>query len=201
MRKIRESILVEGRYDVNKLKQIVDTQVIETSGFGIFHDAEKRALLKRIAETRGLIILTDSDRAGFLIRNHLRGMLPKEQVKHAYIPQIEGKEKRKAAPSKEGLLGVEGMRPEDILIALERAGATFEDGEVSCNNAGFSKAEFYEFGLSGKPDSAQLRSAVLKELNLPLEMTANAMLEAVNLIISREEFLDILARVCLVDFT
>ena len=192
MRKIRESILVEGKYDVNKLKQIVDTQVIATSGFGIFRDAEKRALLKRIAETRGLIVLTDSDHAGFLIRNHLRGMLPKEQVKHAYIPQIEGKEKRKAVPSKEGLLGVEGMSPADILTALERAGATFEDEEVSCQNAGFTKAEFYEFGLSGKPDSATLRSAVLKELNLPVGMTANAMLEAINLIVSREEFLKVM---------
>ncbi len=201
MRKIRESILVEGRYDVNKLKQIVDTQVIETSGFRIFRDAEKRALLKRIAETRGLIVLTDSDRAGFLIRNHLRGMLPKECVKHAYIPQIAGKEKRKTTPSKEGLLGVEGMRAEDILIALERAGATFEDGETHSQNAGFTKSEFYEYGLSGKADSAALRAAVLKGLNLPLGMTANAMLEAVNLIVTREEFLAVLKQVSKCDFT
>jgi ribonuclease M5 len=99
MRRIRESILVEGRYDVNKLKQIVDTQIIETAGFGIFKNEEKRALLKKIAAKRGIIVLTDSDGAGFLIRNHLRGILPKEQVKHAYIPQIEGKEKRKDKPS------------------------------------------------------------------------------------------------------
>lgn len=194
MKKIRESILVEGKYDVHKIKQIVDTQVLQTSGFGIFRDAEKRALLKRIAETRGLIILTDSDSAGFLIRNHLRGILPRECLKHAYIPQIKGKERRKDQPSKEGLLGVEGMCESDILLALERAGATFEDSWTSKQPTGFTKAEFYEFGLSGKPDSAMLRSAVLKELNLPVGMTANAMLEAVNLIVSREEFLKVLER-------
>lgn len=193
MKKIRESILVEGKYDVHKLKQIVDTQVLQTSGFGIFRDAEKRALLKRIAETRGLIVLTDSDSAGFLIRNHLRGILPKECLKHAYIPQIKGKERRKDQPSKEGLLGVEGMCESDILHALERAGATFEDSEASnCHHAGFTKTDFYEFGLSGKAESAALRAEMLRALHLPTGMTANAMLEAVNLIVSREEFLQVL---------
>lgn len=197
MKKIRESILVEGRYDVNKLKQIVDTQVIETSGFGIFRNEEKRALLRKIAEKRGLIILTDSDRAGFLIRNHLRGMLPKEQVKHAYIPQIEGKERRKTQASKEGLLGVEGMKEEEILSALKRAGATFEDCAVQSENAGFTKADFYEFGLSGHEDSAARRENILKQLGLPKAMTANAMIEAVNLIVTRKEFLTLLEK----DFT
>ncbi len=197
MKKIRESILVEGRYDVNKLKQIVDTQVIETSGFGIFRNEEKRALLRKIAEKRGLIILTDSDHAGFLIRNHLRGMLPKEQVKHAYIPQIEGKERRKTQASKEGLLGVEGMKDEEILSALKRAGATFEDYAERPENAGFTKVDFYEFGLSGREDSAARREIVLKRLGLPKAMTANAMLEAINLIVTREEFLTLLEK----DFT
>ncbi len=197
MRRIRESILVEGRYDVNKLKQIVDTQIIETAGFGIFKNEEKRALLRKIAKKRGIIVLTDSDGAGFLIRNHLRGILPKEQVKHAYIPQVEGKERRKDKPSKQGLLGVEGMEPSVILKALERAGATFLDEMDSTDRgAGFTKAEFYALGLSGGEDSAARREAVLRALELPSGMTANAMLEAVNLMFTREEFLQI---VC--DFT
>lgn len=189
MRRIRESILVEGRYDVNKLKQIVDTQIIETAGFGIFKNEEKRALLRKIAAKRGIIILTDSDGAGFLIRNHLRGILPKELVKHAYIPQIEGKEKRKDKPSKQGLLGVEGMDPAVIIQALERAGATFldEDGPNG-ETAGFTKVDFYELGLSGREDSAARREAMLRALDLPSGMTANAMLEAVNLMFGREEF-------------
>jgi len=192
MRRIRESILVEGRYDVNKLKQIVDTQVIETAGFGIFKNEEKRTLLKKIAAKRGIIVLTDSDGAGFLIRNHLRGILPKEQVKHAYIPQLEGKEKRKDKPSKQGLLGVEGMEPSVIINALERAGATFlDEAETADRGAGFTKAEFFVLGLSGGADSAARREAVLKALDLPVGMTANAMLEAVNLMFSREEFLQI----------
>ena len=190
MRRIRESILVEGRYDVNKLKQIVDTQIIETAGFGIFKNEEKRALLKKIAAKRGIIVLTDSDGAGFLIRNHLRGILPKEQVKHAYIPQIEGKEKRKDKPSKQGLLGVEGMDPMVIIQTLERAGATFlDEGESSGETAGFTKVDFFELGLSGRDDSATRREAMLRALGLPSGMTANAMLEAVNLMFSREEFL------------
>lgn len=201
MRKIRESILVEGRYDVNKLKQIVDTQVLETAGFGIFRDAEKRALLRKIAETRGLIVLTDSDGAGFLIRNHLRGILPKEHIKHAYIPQIAGKERRKEKASKEGLLGVEGMRDEEILRALERAGATFEDGENRSDTAGFTKADFYAFGLSGRADSSARREDLLVRLGLPKSMTANAMLEAVNLIVSRETFIGLLETMPWCDFT
>ncbi|MBQ3054827.1 MAG: DUF4093 domain-containing protein [Oscillospiraceae bacterium] len=197
MRRIRESILVEGRYDVNKLKQIVDTQVIETSGFGIFKNQEKRALLRKIASVRGLIVLTDSDGAGFLIRNHLRGILPKDQVKHAYIPQVEGKEKRKEKASKQGLLGVEGMEPSVILCALERAGATFLDETAPVERgAGFTKAEFFALGLSGGVDSAAKREAVLKALDLPSGMTANAMLEAVNLMFTRDEFLKIVG-----DFT
>ena len=127
MIKIKEVIVVEGRYDKNKLAQIVDTTIIETSGFGIFNNSEKRALLKKLCESRGVVVLTDSDGAGFVIRNHLCGILPKEKVIHAYIPQIEGKEKRKTQASKEGLLGGEGGNDDVIRDALKRAGVTFLD--------------------------------------------------------------------------
>ena len=188
MRKIREVIVVEGRYDKNALKQVVDATVVETGGFGVFRDGEKVALLRRLARERGLILLTDSDGAGFVIRNHLRGIFPKEQVKQAYIPDIYGKERRKAAPGKEGKLGVEGMSPQILLQALERAGATFEDGESAERGRPITKADLYELHLTGWPDSAARRAALLKQLALPERMTANALLEALNILYRREEF-------------
>lgn len=124
MRKIKEVIVVEGRYDKNTLAQVVDATVVELGGFAVFHDAEKLALLRRLAESRGLILLTDSDGAGFVIRNHLKGALPRDKVKQAYIPDIAGKEKRKRRPGKEGKLGVEGMDPATLLSVLRRCGAT-----------------------------------------------------------------------------
>ena len=130
MVKIREVIVVEGRYDKNTLSQVVDATILETKGFGIFKDKAQLRLLRRAAQARGLIVLTDSDGAGFVIRNYLRGVLPPERVKHAYIPDVPGKERRKAAPGKEGKLGVEGMSPELLLEALRRAGATVE-GETA----------------------------------------------------------------------
>ena len=125
MRKIREVIVVEGRYDKNALRQVVDATVIPLGGFAVFNDREKLAFLRRLGQERGLILLTDSDGAGFVIRNYLKGALPKEMVKQAYIPDIAGKERRKRRPGKEGKLGVEGMKPQILLEALERAGATF----------------------------------------------------------------------------
>lgn len=186
MRRIREVIVVEGRYDKNALKQVVDATVIETGGFGVFNDRERLALLRRLAKERGLIVLTDSDGAGFVIRNFLKGTIPKHRVKHAYIPDIYGKERRKAAPGKEGKLGVEGMKPQVLLTALERAGATFEE-EYTIPRAAVSKADLYALGLTGTPDSAARRSALLKKLGLPERMTTNAMLEALNLLYNREE--------------
>ena len=188
MTRIQETILVEGRYDANKLRQIVETQVLETSGFGIFKNAEKRVLLQKIAAARGIVVLTDSDSAGFVIRNHLRGILPREQVKHAYIPQIAGKEKRKLHASKEGLLGVEGISDALILDALRRAGATFLDETVQKDCGKLNKTDFYTMGLSGGTKSKELRVEMLRALGLPVQMSANAMLEAVNLLFSREEF-------------
>jgi ribonuclease M5 len=186
MVKIREAIVVEGRYDKNTLSQIVDAPILETSGFGIFKDKKQLALLRRVAESRGLIVFTDSDGAGFVIRNHLKSVIPAKFLKHAYIPDIYGKEKRKAAPGKEGKLGVEGMRPEIILDALRKAGATIE-GEESKSRNQITKQDLMELGLSGGADSSAKRLKLLKKLDLPEHMSANAMLQALNLLYSLDE--------------
>ena len=185
--RVREVIVVEGRYDKNTLAQVVDATVVTLGGFAVFNDKEKVAFLRRLAAERGLIVLTDSDGAGFVIRNYLKGALPKEQVKQAYIPDIHGKEKRKRAPGKEGKLGVEGMRPEVLLEALRRCGATFQGEEAPVRSAELTKADMMEKGLVG-PGSAARRQQVLKELELPEHLTANGLLEAMNLLLSREEF-------------
>lgn len=192
---VREAIIVEGKYDKNKLKQIVEAQIIETSGFGIFRNEEKRELLRRIGEKCGIIVLTDSDGAGFVIRNHLRGVLPKQYVKHAYIPRIQGKEPRKAQRSKEGILGVEGVDSSVILESLRRAGATFLGQEEKTSNRDpITKTDFYEDGLSGGENSGELRSRLISQLGFPKGMSANALLEAMNLLISREEYKAIVAK-------
>jgi len=189
MRKIREVIVVEGRYDKNTISQVVDATIVETKGFGIFKDKEMADFLRRLAAERGLIIFTDSDGAGFVIRNHLRSILPKDQIKQAYIPDICGKEKRKKVGGKEGKLGVEGMRPEVILAALERAGATFEEEATAGNRGGITKADLMELGLVG-PGSTERRQALLKKLDLPMHLSANGLLEVLNILYSREEFMD-----------
>jgi len=186
--KIREAIVVEGKYDKNTLRQIVDTAVFQTDGFGVMKNKEMLAFLRQVAENRGLIILTDSDGAGFVIRNYLKGALPKGLVRHAYIPDVFGKEKRKAAPGKEGKLGVEGMKPEVILEALRNAGATFE-GENSPKREEITKLDLFELGLNGTPDSKARRLALLQKLHLPEHMSTNALLDALNVLYSREEFL------------
>lgn len=182
MIKIREAIVVEGRYDKNTLSQIVDAPILETSGFGIMNDKKQLDLLRRVASTRGLIVFTDSDGAGFVIRNYLKGAIPAEQLKHAYIPDILGKERRKSAPGKEGKLGVEGMRPEIIVDALMRAGATVEGEKTTLACGKITKQDMVELGLSGGKDSAEKRTKLLKKLDLPEHMSANAMLQAVNLL-------------------
>lgn len=190
MKKIREVIVVEGRYDKNTLSQVVDAPVVATGGFAVFNDREKLAFLRRLAEERGLIVLTDSDGAGFVIRNYLRGALPKDRVKQAYIPDIPGKERRKRAPGREGKLGVEGMKPAVLIEALRRAGATFEDEDAPAERGEpVTKADLYALGLTGGPDSAAKRQALLKALGLPEHLTANAMIEALNLLYTREAFL------------
>lgn len=186
MVKIKEAIVVEGRYDKNTLSQIVDAAILETSGFGIFKDKQQMLLLRRIAETRGLIVFTDSDGAGFVIRNHIKSAIPGKFLKHAYIPDIYGKERRKAAPGKEGKLGVEGMTREVILDALRRAGATVE-GEERGTSHQITKQDLMELGLSGGVGSSEKRLTLLKKLNLPEHMSPNAMLQALNLLYSLEE--------------
>ena len=186
---IREAIIVEGRYDKNTLAQIVDAPILETSGFGIFHDRQRLALLRRLAETRGIIVLTDSDGAGFVIRNYLRGAIDPSQVKHAYIPDIAGKERRKRTASKEGKLGVEGMTPEVLLQALRNAGAELDGESISASSEPVTKADLYALRLSGHADSASRRKALQKELGLPEHLSANALLQAINLLFTRGEFL------------
>ncbi len=186
MLKIREAIVVEGRYDKNTLSQIVDAPIFETHGFGIFKDREQMALLRSVAARRGLIVFTDSDGAGFVIRNHLKSAIPGQYLKHAYIPDIYGKERRKAAPGKEGKLGVEGMTPEVIVDALRASGATIEN-ETGKDAAGITKQDFVALGLSGGPDSSQRRLRLQRRLGLPEHMSANALLQAMNLLYTSEE--------------
>lgn len=186
MIRIREAIIVEGRYDKNTLAQIVDAPILETSGFGIFHDRQRLALLRRLAETRGIIVLTDSDGAGFVIRNYLRGAIDPAQVKHAYIPDVAGKERRKRIASKEGKLGVEGMPPEVLLEALRRAGAQAEDSPEPPDP--ITKTDLYLAGLSGGADSAARRRALQQELGLPEHLGSAGLLQALNLLMTREEF-------------
>ena len=191
MHSVREVIVVEGRYDKNALSQVVDAVIIETSGFGIFNDAEKRKFLQTMAEARGLIVLTDSDGAGFVIRNYIKGCVDPKLVKHAYIPDIYGKERRKSAPSREGKLGVEGMKPQVLLDALIRAGATFDDEENKKTAPRISKADMYARGLSGREGSAEKRTQLIKQLGLPERLTADGLLDVLNATMSREEFLSI----------
>ena len=186
MVKIKEAIVVEGRYDKNTLSQIVDAPILETAGFGIFKDKQQMALLRRVAETRGLIVFTDPDGAGFVIRNHIKSAIPSRYLKHAYIPDIYGKERRKAAPGKEGKLGVEGMKPEVIVDALRRAGATLEGVSAAPGNQ-ITKQDLMELGLSGGADASAKRLALLKKLGFPEHMSANAMLQALNLLYSLDE--------------
>lgn len=188
-RKIKEVIVCEGRYDKNTLRQVVDATVLTTGGFQIFNDREQLALIRRLAEQRGVILLLDSDGAGFVIRNHLKGAIAPELVKQAYIPDIAGKEKRKKTPGKEGKLGVEGMEPEVLLEALRRCGATFLDGEEQMQpREPITRADLMDLGLIGA-NSREKRQALLKRLQLPEHMGTGAMLEALNLLMDREEFL------------
>ena len=186
MIKIREAIVVEGRYDKNTLSQIVDTPILETSGFGIFKNKQQLDLLRKVAHQRGLIVFTDADGAGFVIRNHIKSAIEPQYLKHAYIPDVFGKERRKAVAGKEGKLGVEGMRPDVIVEALRRAGATFEDeGNHAPQN--ITKQDLVELGLSGGKDSSEKRKWLLKKLDLPEHMSANAMLQALNLLYTADE--------------
>ena len=188
MHRVKQAIVVEGRYDVNTLRQMIDAPIFETRGFGIMSDHEQLALLRAAARRRGLVILTDSDGAGFVIRNFIKGCVDPKYLKHAYIPDIYGKERRKAKASKEGKLGVEGMKPEVLLEALIAAGATV-DGVSEDKKATITKADMFSMGYTGKPDSSKRRAELLKSLGLPEKMTGSALLDVLNVIMTRDEFL------------
>ncbi len=189
MRSVKEVIVVEGRYDKNALSQVVDAVILETSGFGIFHDRQKQKLFRELAEKRGLILLTDPDGAGFVIRSFIRSCVPPQFLKQAYVPDVPGKEPRKRRASREGKLGVEGMRPQILLDSLERAGACFlEEEEKDHGTARITKADLFSLGLSGGRDSRTARAALLKELDLPERLTADALLDVLNALMSRDAF-------------
>ncbi len=178
---------MEGRYDKNTLAQVVDALILTTEGFGVFKDKEKTALLRRLAGERGVVVLTDPDGAGLVIRNYLKGVLPPDKVKMAYVPDVPGKERRKRAPGKEGKLGVEGMDPATLRQALLRAGATIEDAPARREDKPFTKAVLCQLGLSGTPDAARRRRALQKVLELPENLSANALMEVLNAVTTPEE--------------
>ena len=189
---VNEVIVVEGRYDKNTLSQIIDGTIIETEGFGIFSDKEKLALFRRLAETRGLVVLTDSDGAGFVIRNYIKGAIDPKYVKHAYIPDVLGKEKRKSSLSKEGKLGVEGMSREIIISALTRAGVAVDEASSEDKSTPITKTDLFELGLSGGKGSSEKRQELLKKLRLPSKLSPNAMLDVLNALMTREELFNLM---------
>ncbi len=194
MLKIQEAILVEGKYDKNTLSQVVDAVIFETSGFGIMKDDVRIAMLRRVAMSRGLIVFTDADGAGLVIRNKIKSLIPAAYLKHAYIPEIIGKERRKSTASKEGTLGVEGMTKEVLIASLRRAGATFCDTATK-PIPGISKQDMFDLGLSGAKNSAQLRKKLLNMLDFPTNMSANAMLDALNLLYTKEEIFEFVQQI------
>ena len=188
MHRVYEVIVVEGKYDKNTLSQVVDAVIIETNGFGVFNNREKQQLLRKLAEKRGLIVMTDPDGAGLVIRNFVKSCVDPKLLKHAYIPEVFGRERRKSKESREGKLGVEGMSADVIMQALRRCGATI-DGEVTAASGGITMADMYAKQLAGKPDSAAKRANFLASMDLPQKMTAQALLPVLNALMSREEFL------------
>lgn len=191
--RIHEAIVVEGKYDKIKLNSIVDTLILETHGFGIFNDKELLSLLRRLADQRGLLVLTDSDSAGFVIRDYLSGAIPPSRIKHAYIPQLIGREKRKHVPSKEMLLGVEGIDGKVLIDALRRAGATIEfETTGQSDELPLTKLDMYEAGLAGKPGSCERRSLLLSLLSLPKMLSCNRLLEVLNATMTRSDFIKLI---------
>lgn len=190
MLKIREAVIVEGKYDKQRLKEIVDAPIITTSGFRIFKDKEKQSLIRTLAKERGILVMTDSDSAGGVIRNFLKGIVPESQIKQCYVPLISGKEKRKAAPSKENLLGVEGIDAQTLKEALIRCGVVVGEETAKTSEAPITKTELFEWGLSGRDNSAELRQKLLADLGLPLYLSCNSMLEIINSLYTRKEILD-----------
>ncbi|MGN0504456.1 MAG: toprim domain-containing protein [Ruminococcus sp.] len=190
MLKVKEAIIVEGKYDKQRLSEFIDAPIITTSGFRVFKDKEKQRLIRELSKERGILVMTDSDGAGGVIRNFLRGIITQGEIKHCYIPCVEGKEKRKASPSKENLLGVEGLSHEVLREALLRSGATIEGEGETVKRESITKTDLFEMGLSGRDNSAILRVKLLESLSLPTYLSANAMLELLNTLYTKQEVLD-----------
>lgn len=194
MIEIKEAIIVEGRYDIQTLKQCVNTVILQTGGFRIFKDKERLQMIRKIAQKRGILILTDSDGAGLVIRNFLKGAIPTNQVKHAYVPEILGKESRKRHASKAGTLGVEGMSQDILKNALIAAGATILGDEQKTIKQ-LVKADLFALGLSGQSGSEQKRKALLKKLNLPQYLSSNALLDFLNAVSNKDEIFEIIKEI------
>lgn len=185
--RLKEAVIVEGRYDKIKLSECIISPIIETGGFRVFKDKERQELIRAIADRRGILVMTDVDSAGFVIRNFLRGIVPEDRIFHAYIPTVAGKEKRKAEASKEGILGVEGVDREALIDAIRKSGAHIE-GDDTAVGGEITKTDFYEYGLTGSENAARYREKVLLSLGLPKYLTANAMIAAVNCLFTKDEF-------------
>lgn len=196
MLKINEAVIVEGRYDKLKLSNLIDTLIIETNGFAIYKDKEKLKFIRRLANERGIVILTDSDHSGFQIRNYVSAGIPKDKIKHIYIPDISGKEKRKAKPSKEGKLGVEGMNDELLLKLLDKAGIDASKVDVSNPVTNF---DLFDLGLSGTPNAKLNKKKLLKRLNLPEFLSTSALLSYINSTMTKDEFISICEEICFSD--
>ncbi|MBR3988099.1 MAG: DUF4093 domain-containing protein [Clostridia bacterium] len=190
MLELKETIVVEGKYDLMKLKEFIASPIITTEGFRIFADKEKQFLIREIATKNGIVLMTDPDKAGQVIRSFLRGIADKSKIKQCYVPLIKGVEKRKPAPSKEGLLGVEGLSAEILKEALIRCGAEVVGQEKPVNKEEITKMDLYELGLSGRENSAKIRERLLKQLGLPTYLSANAMLCAINCLYEKQEIVD-----------
>lgn len=187
MIKLDKAVIVEGKYDIIKLSNIIDGLIIKTDGFGIFKDKEKQKLLRRLADEKGIIVLTDSDSAGFLIRKFLTSSIPNDKITHVYIPDLYGKEKRKTAPSKEGKLGVEGISEDIIVEAFRKAGVLYSKNDI-INRRLITNIDLYEYGLSGGANSSEKRKALLKSFALPERLSSSSMLKILNMFVTYDEF-------------
>ena len=187
MIKIKEAVIVEGKYDKIKLSGILDTVIIETDGFAIFKDKEKQKLIRFLSEKRGIIIMTDSDSAGFKIRNFINGITKGNNIKNVYMPDIYGKEKRKTESSKEGKLGVEGMKTDVIISALNKAGVLCSENEKT-NGKEITHTDFFEDGVSGGENSSEIRKMLAKELELPERISSSSLLKIINSYMTYDEY-------------
>lgn len=189
---LKEAVIVEGKYDKIQLQNVIESPIITINGFRVFNDKEAQSLIRRVADTRGILIMTDVDSAGFVLRNFLKGIVPSSQIKHCYIPTVFGKEKRKSESSKEGKIGVEGIDRQSLVNAILNSGATIVGHKARENTREISKMDFYECGLCGKDNSKLLREQLLRHLGLPSYMSTNAMISAMNCLYTIDEFNEML---------